>query len=305
MLRLKDLPDFAPRHEPVEFSQLSPMQNQKHAKLVRSDLYFGIEIESELWPAREANLGKWWKPSPKPEGSLKTPLAWEWVSEPLRGKALIHALMRYTAAAKVHDAHFTDRCGVHIHVNLLEFPVDALPALGLLTVAMDNVFYSLGNWERSWNYHCRPLSVTQPDVEEVAEMMRNVIERKDLRLGTRRRYLGTNWSALFRHGTLEFRHFPGEYRMRNIAYWINCVACLYTAAEKIPFQELVSLCQNPDITPLGLKVFGKRRWEKIQDPKIKNAWEWSRETVAFYLETLMPPSGDMSFHKLLQQQYII
>jgi hypothetical protein len=280
-------------------------QQLKHPRLRRNDLLFGIEIESELWPAKDAIPGRWWVPSDKAEGSLKTQYAYEWVSRPIMGRNIVNAIRDFAEEANKHPAHYTDRCATHIHVNMLEMEVQQLPVMALYTVAFDNLFFDLGQWDRSFNYHCRPLSLCRPDIEFLGRSMRNCKDTGDGLYGFRDgigRYMGTNWASLDDHGTVEFRHFPGTHDLKTLLTWINAIACMYSAGAKDTMDRAKALVFG-DVDVAGKAIFGNARWAKYPREHFRLKWDMAQEAARAYLDEYHFPVGD--FDTQLRRNYVI
>ena len=308
MRKLGEYPNFSGmRSKLTKADDLSPMMKQSTPLLRRNDILTGVEIESELWPARHAQLGKWWLAAGG-EGSLKTDQAFEWFTYPLRGLALVRALAKYEQEAKKYDEHFTARCAVHVHINMLEADEQHAASMIALCLLLDNHLYAVSDWERCHNYHCRPLSLAFREVVGAAQGIRMLLRGagapayNQFKVMRDRRYLGVNFASLAKHGTLEFRHFPGEYQSKVIRRWINCLYRIYDYAEKHSLVEIHLLANNGpgEITE---QVFGKTLAKHMDLNKVRETWPQVLETYNVFSEIV--EGSDESFDQALRDNYLL
>jgi len=263
MLQVKELPPFTRRNSELR-ARLKPLDLKAapSAKLLRSNIRFGVEIETEGWkssPAQTAGLAPWWEF--KADGSLRGDDAVESVTTPLQGRRLVAGVTKFCKTLRGCKKPFSYRCSTHLHMNVLDLPVDKLEVLILLTLCADNFFFAAGEAERASNYNCRPISLMGEEIEELARASVDISHHMrsgqyDVILGDRNRYVGVNWAALWKFGTVEFRHFPGNADADKIIWWINLCQQLYIFSEQHTLKEVI------DLVAAGIEAFGTAVFSK-------------------------------------------
>lgn len=250
-------------------------------------------------------LGKWW--AFKQDGSLRGGNAVEAVSHPLKGTMLVQGVRKLCKAMEQPRDPFGFRCSTHLHMNLLDMDIKRIPTLALLSLLADNLFFQAGGGERRINYNCRPASLVADEVDAIAQMCFGLERGNDQPpqlLNERNRYLGTNWAALYKFGTVEYRHFPGCRDAATILWWVELCSNLYTAAEKLTVEDVLA-CAEKGPEAFIHTVFGE------MDPRLayqewEQDWEETLETTTQFIGTYDAMEGnDKTLHGFLKSEYII
>lgn len=199
---------------------------------------FGIELEIENL-SDVPELEGW---SIKADGSLRN--GYEYIlSEPLGGDALQAAIDRFYAA----KFKYTNgpRTSTHIHVNATDMSVENLRTMIIIMYTIeDALFHAIGE-TRKWAGYAMPLR----DME--APRLRTILTSDDdqvlrANISTKRnqdRYYGFN-TCVGRHGTVEFRYFPGGPSKEELTSWVELVSAVKTAAMTTPLQSLANYAHD-------------------------------------------------------------
>lgn len=267
----------------------------------------GIEIESETIPLSEhfeylCNNG--WEIHE--DGSLRGEYPLEAVMLPCNGPVLAERLHAYEQLADDYADmdEYGWRCSTHIHLNLLDELPSTIRTLIPITLQADNFIYALAEHRRG-NHNCYPLSLLKDlllDLLDLDGMMAANLD--DARFGDilldHRRYMGTNWASLRKHGTLEFRHFPGTNKTAELLRMVaTCERLLMVARECSP--DYICQLFEQDIEAWGQLVF-ENAWAELKYSGWRRDYVRALELVKQYRS--LRPSDD-SFHRRLQKEFVV
>jgi hypothetical protein len=289
-----------------------PTMGGRTSKVLRhSNILCGIELETERWgPADEtqAALSNVW--TFDADGSLRGPWAMEAISIPLKGTALVGAVRKLCKAITldVEDA-FSYRCSTHIHVNMLDLTPHQLTAFMLTSLLVDNFMFEAGGGERRGNYNCRPVSLMMEEVEGLATLAYALETNKSPKwkhlFNDRNRYYGTNFAALFKFGTCEFRHFPGTQHSPELLRWIDFVGDIYQYAVQNDVMDIYEV-SDKGARHFGKQVFGSRFSKYLDYQEAEGDWLEAMDAAYHFINTLQrQEAGRQTFHGFLQAEYVI
>jgi hypothetical protein len=215
---------------------------------------YGIEIESEkadLLDEEEdtREYPPYWLA--KRDGSLRGDYPFEMATIPLTQGQLRPALEEYQDIVAHANETYSYRTSTHVHINVQHRQMSELIALVPSLIYADTHLFSMGCDERRGNYNCREqhllkamlprlvrlLSVSEPldavtrrrtlddVVSDVDTSPRAMWEPRPRRRNSLQdlRYMSTNWAAMTKFGTIEFRHFHGTSDPATIEQW--ALAC--------------------------------------------------------------------------------
>ena len=154
--------------------------------------------------------------------------------------------------------------------------IEHLPSMGLLTILCDNMLFEAGGGQRELNYNSRPISLVSKELEAVALWARNP-EVEDVRIDPHARYIGTNWAAIEKFGTAEFRHFPGCSDPKLLIWWTNLLCRMYSHAEAHSIDELMEISVEGH-KALGRAVFGGD-YAKLESARAADDWYATMEAA--------------------------
>ena len=198
----------------------------------------GIEIEIEnIIYSLEDVLEYYW--SETEDHSLRNN-GKEYKSIPLRAYQIPYCI-EYLTNALNHfnkDYTFSNRCSVHVHLNVRDFTMEQLACFLLLYCVFEKHFFHVAGTKRENNIFCVPLWNTTyvPNLKRITESVSYKIWHK---------YLALNCGCIFgsehnkAFGTIEFRHLYGTLDTTILYPWINSIIALREASTKYKLNDLV------------------------------------------------------------------
>lgn len=179
----------------------------------------------------------------KRDGSLFGAHPFELVSPILTGEEGLMELHCAVRIAKAKGADVNRSCGLHVHVEALDFDLAAIKRLAKSYANNEDIFDALMPSSRraSMNQYTRSvygLTHTMTDaerVEAVARFFRRVDEATTIQqvantLGSR--YVKLNLLSIAAHGTIEFRHHSGTVNPDKIVAWVKFCQAFVEHAHK-------------------------------------------------------------------------
>lgn len=208
----------------------------------------GIEIELENYDGSLERLPLW---SLVSDGSLRNG-GIELVSEILRGEDIVVALGSAEKAAKKHNLVVSDRCSVHIHLDIRNTSREELVLLVVMYCIFEDVFFQEGgDITRRENNHCRPVCSSQDLARALGYFMSaDSPNRANDALRGWNKYTALNLLPVSSQGSIEFRHHVGTYSSKEIIKWVNLIFSLASFAKKyrdVPLQDCIDrVCGEPE-----------------------------------------------------------
>ena len=203
--------------------------------------YLGLELELE--GIHDPPRVQWWLLHE--DGSLRN--GWEYVTEaPLYGEDVELALDSFYDRVDSWDAN--PRTSTHIHVDFSRETVGTLRSMVVIVYALEAGLYDVIGVDRKWAGYAAPLR------EMSVNRLRNLLSPDSSALsfveavGSGRgneRYYGLNISSLRRHGSLEFRYFPGGPDREELESWMDLVLAIKRMAMEISLDRLEQEATTP------------------------------------------------------------
>lgn len=226
-----------------------PVKNQGEREI-------GIEIEAEgsnLWPK---SLNYWHIDS---DGSLRgNPDSAEYVlRSPVRRSRVRSRLEYLTNALKKNNAVISpsDRCGVHIHMNVQTMDMEDLFKLCTLYYLFENVLTHWCGEDREGNLFC----LRAKDAEALMEELINVKTSGNFSNLTTNsyRYSALNLAALQKYGSIEFRAMRTPEDFNQINTWVVLLLKLKDYIKTFNSEaELMKKVSTLGPLNLGREIFG-------------------------------------------------
>lgn len=206
----------------------------------------GVEIEWEQYHPLEGHQMEYWNITH--DGSLRDSGV-EFVSTPLTPDSVRYAFAEMMGH---HGTSFTvastDRCGVHVHVNVLGLTYGQFLSLCVLYAGAEPGFMMVAGEQRNDNVFCIPWYHTPDQLHSLAD--HHALARRSpylmprLRSNAPRDFGRPNWNKyqalnllpMFDQGTIEFRMAP-TWELPRIEVWTNTVLGLRDLAEQFPVPE--------------------------------------------------------------------
>lgn len=215
------------------------------------------------------------------------------------GEQIIHRIASMTNFLEGREFSTSERTSTHIHLNMRDNAATAEVVRRMfgLVYLIEPAIFRFADENRKWCGYCQPLT----DMPQ--QRLGDIISGDDtsLRVGAQGqqhndKYFGFNLKSLSRHGTVEFRYFPGWSGGEDALAWVNLVMEVRLAAmhfddlsgllaaassasdfravlaEAMPlsYSRLASLVEDSEIERRANYLSALRSVHTIQPPSIPN-----------------------------------
>lgn len=234
------------------------------------------------------------------------------------GETILQRLDSMAAFLEGRSFSTSERTSTHIHLNMRDTAATAEVVRRMfgLVYLIEPAIFRFADENRKWCGYCQPLT----DMPQ--QRLGDIISGNDesLRAGANGqqhndKYFGFNLKSLSRHGTVEFRYFPGWSGRRNALSWVNLVMEIRSAAmhfddlpgllatagnaadfrtvlaEAMPlsYEQLASGIEDTEIERRANYLTSLRAVHSIQPPTIPSrmATVQASSSMATLLETLL------------------
>lgn len=215
--------------------------------------YCGIELEIEN-PSRQPD-GLYW--SRHADGSLRDGVEYV-MTRPEGGKQLEAAIEEFYN----FGIEFTNgpRTSTHIHVNVSNCTADELRAMVVAMYTIEDGLFTVIGERRKWAGYAMPLS------EMDNKRLRSLMAATDFDelfhaispARNQERYYGFN-TCVRKHGTVEFRYFPGGPTKTELCDWVDLVIGVRKATGT-SIETLMNIGNNEEELRNWLTSFLPRSW---------------------------------------------
>lgn len=188
-----------------------------------TDILVGLEIELENVIINKTP--NYWEP--KQDGSLK--INGLEFTLPVYYTDVKNAL---TELFNNINATVSDRCSIHVHLNILNLTQKELYTLIALYIIYERALFNFSG-KRENNNYCVPIQDLIPtDIFKNLEYTKNWLTKY-----TAIHLFAENKEYTYL-GTLEFRHLKGTMDIEYINKWVSLIINLYQATQTIKFEKL-------------------------------------------------------------------
>lgn len=214
------------------------------ASNVRWPEQVGIELEVENCNVREG-FGSW---SVHDDPSLRDGTEFV-LRRPCAGNALSNALTQFYGLKMQYNAGA--RTSTHIHVNARDLTFDGIRTMLMVMYTIEDAVFSLVGESRKWASYAMPLSEMNPQrlrtlMTADTDKQRTALINAVVPAKNQERYYGFNVAALKRHGTVEFRYFPGGPSREELEDWLDLVTAVKKIGRDFSPSEMLEMIQTPD-----------------------------------------------------------
>lgn len=191
----------------------------------------GIEVEMEGLTPFPYDISKWWRA--EADGSLRGHSV-EYVMKrpaPINGVGPALELLKAEITAGGGSPIYSERAGVHVHLNVQKLTVKQVFATALTYYCMERSLVRFCGDNREGNHFCLRVQ----DAEYVLRLLENAITRDSLSYLDNEdiRYASLNFCSLFKYGSLEFRSLETQPDFAKIEDWAKIVVAIRDYAMKV------------------------------------------------------------------------
>jgi hypothetical protein len=171
-------------------------------------------------------------------------MAMELVSPILRGEAGLAKLRTACEVLTRIGCKVNKTCGLHVHVGAQSMSVQAMRRLAILYSDFEGVLDSLMPSSRraNNNTYLQSLRRINKDGVNTARDARAIASY----INGGSRYAKLNFTAHWKHGTVEFRHHAGTVNADKACHWVQCCLRFVNAAEQGANVPVVAASGNYD-----------------------------------------------------------
>ena len=132
-----------------------------------TDDHVGIEVEVENVRVYLGNNGidPWWDNID--DGSLRNGGREFVFSQPMFGQDIVNALEALNMSLSPTGCEYTERCSVHVHVNVRDMTFDQIANMTVLYALAEPLFFAKVDDARERNFYCKPLSVSHDYINKL------------------------------------------------------------------------------------------------------------------------------------------
>lgn len=223
------------------FSLRTPLQLiEQHSPLLATDDRLGVEVELEgvYDDAPEDLLAPQWEV--KHDGSLRNGGREFVFAQPLWGEDVIMAFNNLETVCQSIAPDITDRCSVHVHLDVRELSPEQVLTVILLYSVLEPLFFNEVAPERADNFYCRPMMISDEYINLISNAFGEFINGRGhfenqfrMNIHNDAKYNALNIACLSNFGSLEFRHHEGTYSAEKLTEWCNIILRLKKVALSI------------------------------------------------------------------------
>lgn len=177
-------------------------------------------------------------------------------ARPLVGSEVCNALSDLEKAHRRHDNWVDESCGIHIHMNAIDFGFIEIKNLLMLSSSIQDTIYESLPEDRRESDYARKITMTPAQISEIGDLPTLVSKYYNMTGGVYNlgrynegRYIGTNLHARFFLGTIEFRYHEGQIYSPPIRSWIKFLNRLMDTSKDLHrnkklYQQVLSSTSN-------------------------------------------------------------
>ena len=161
-------------------------------------------------------------------------------SKPIIGGTVVEALDNLETTHREDDNYTDESCGIHIHMNALDFNFTEIQSLLMIMSRLQGYIYRGLPSNRTDNTYCKEIPMSPRKISRMRSLTHLVNEYykgANTNLTDNKyndaRYFGTNIHARFYLGTIEFRYHEGSIYSRPIQEWIQFLNRIMTTATRL------------------------------------------------------------------------
>ena len=176
----------------------------------------------------------------------------------------IENLREYVALAK-SSPKYSERAGVHIHVNVQEMTSNQVFTMAMVYYCMESSLVRFCGPDREGNHFCLRLE----DADYVVDVLESALRNRNLRYLDSEdiRYASLNFCSLFRYGSLEFRAMETTPNFDKVEEWAKILVAIRNYACKLEsFDQIPARISGQGPTGWAKEVLGDELFALINEP---------------------------------------
>jgi len=241
--------------------------------LIPSSGLVGVEIELEGFSRYHMFKfkSKYW--TVKQDGSLRDDGLEFIFNHPLSGVDIERALFEFETWIKSYSEKYghpniTERCSVHVHVDMRDATVRQAHVFILLYMTFETMFFHEFGKDRDGNNYCIPvgMSAAKRNLSGVGSKS----EGKVTASLEGSKYTSLNTGAVYHFGSFEIRLHEGTYDSQAILKWV-CI--LLSMKEYSDNHEINPLMFPTMISEIGLNEFVADVFDHYMDGHLYRGWQ--------------------------------
>lgn len=149
------------------------------------------------------------------------------------------------------------RTSTHIHVNASNVTVDQLRTMYALSYILEPALFQIVGETRKYCGYCMPLTEMAPNrVKNL--LVSNKWAEVNSALGGRNedKYYGFNVNSVRKHGTVEFRYFPGGPSKEELESWLHYCTAVKRLATSMSLADFIGLPDVDSLVAVLTQFFG-------------------------------------------------
>lgn len=157
-----------------------------------------------------------------------------------------YASITLTAALdEFYSAHFvcdnTARTSTHIHINMTDATLGTLRSMTMIMYMIEDSLFTAVGEARKWAGYAMPLSDMEPQrLRQILACSDDNITANQIAPGrNQERYYGFNTASMRKHGTVEFRYYPGGPAREELEHWMDLAVQVKAAAKANTPEQLI------------------------------------------------------------------
>lgn len=216
-----------------------------------------IGVELELEGLRDSPDIPYWER--KADNSLRSGVEYV-LDQPYAGPSLEYALDSFYDERLV--AENTQRTSTHIHINMTDATVDAVRSMTMIMYMIEDALFAVVGEGRKWAGYSMALSEMDPVRLRLSLSAADYVAAAAQLAPARNqeRYYGFNTASLRRHGTVEFRYFPGGPSRAELENWLDLVVAVKRAAMDNPPDVLIDRINSTEDVVAFLSSYLSDYW---------------------------------------------
>lgn len=226
----------------------------------------GVEIEMEGNCRFPWEISKYWKA--EEDGSLRGYSVEYVMRQPMELKKVKSALNLLKEEMAAYGARpvYSERAGVHVHVNVQELTLKQVISTALVYYCLEHALVRYCGENREGNHFC----LRAEDAGFIIDAVESVIQRGRMNALNNEdiRYASLNFCSLVKYGSLEFRSMETQPDLSKILEWSTMLVSLRDYAKDLKdYTEIPTDISAYGPTGWARKVLGEEMFNLINYPE--------------------------------------